>query len=313
MPLFQPSVIKFLKQKTIKEGVDLMNDGRIDEALLEFSRARSEVSNDPIMMAAIVFYETNAHRLLAEKHLMDRDLAKAEDHARAAVQANPEFADMCNLLGRTLLEQGRFEEALVQFEKALDKNESFIDALVNKSCALAKLQMVAQTRRALELAKKYSRGRCLNSHYDLAFKYLKEKDFDLAYEEIRKAFDLSASVASSYLAKGIAEAEAGGWEEAYQSFMKALENEPRFADVHNQLGIVCSERQQFEEAIQHFKSALAINPHFVAARLNLGFALSRSGHHFQALEELKYVVTQSMGGPSGVADMIARISRSAAS
>ena len=313
MPLFQPSVLKFMKQRSIKSGVDLMNEGQLEASLLEFLKARSEVANDPIMMAAVSFYEVNAHRLLAQEFLTACNLPKAEEHAKAAVQVNPEFADMRNLLGKILMGQGRLEEALAQFDKALSINASFVEAMVNKACVFARLGMRSQTKKALDLAKKHSKGHCLDSHYDMAIKAIKDDDFEAACREIKQAFDLSASQASACLARGITLSEQGHWEEAHAAFLTALEYEPQFADVHNQLGIVCSERGQFDDAIRHFRDALSINPHFVAARLNLGFALSRCGRHFEALEELKFVVAQSGGGPSGVTDMISRVTRSVSS
>jgi len=313
MPLFQPSVLKFLKQRTIRQALDLLNDGQIRLALEELRKAKAEVSGDPILMGAVTFYEVNAHRLLAEENLEQGDFEEAEKHARDTVAANPSYADMRNLLGKALMGLARYEEAVEQFAMAIEFNPSFTEAMALQAIAYVKLGRAVEACRLLEKTRNTAHARCLQSEYELAFKALRKKDFDQAAEHIQKAFAFSSSEAVMHLEKGVALCEQALWEDALEEFDLALENSPTFADVHNQMGVAYSELRRFEEALEHFRKALEINPHFVAARLNLGFALSKSGKHLEALEELNLVVSQSTGGKSGVADMISRLKKDAQS
>ncbi|MDJ0840117.1 MAG: tetratricopeptide repeat protein [Acidobacteriota bacterium] len=63
------------------------------------------------------------HHWLALAYSMNGQLAEAEEHLKKALAINPNNAESHNLMGSILVDQGRFDEAVVSFRKVIqDKN-----------------------------------------------------------------------------------------------------------------------------------------------------------------------------------------------
>ena len=143
-----------------------------------------------------------------------------------------------NNLGLVLVTQGRTEEALRQYQRAVEINPSFVEAHENLGVLLAQEDQTAEATR----------------HF-------------------RKAIELQPDCSDAYNGLGNILANQGHVAEAINHYRKAVEIKPDFAAAHYNLGNALASQGRYAEAIGHFQRALELRPDDVAARRSLDAAL----------------------------------------
>lgn len=141
-----------------KLGIAFLTEGRPSLALREFSKADALTPDDP----EIQYY------LGISYWMQQRELGKAEEKLRRAVELKPDYADAWNDLGAFYVSQGRYREALDPLERAVGnvfypRQEL---ALSNLGWALFRLGRVEEAQERLEQAVETAPG------FPLAHKFL---------------------------------------------------------------------------------------------------------------------------------------------
>jgi tetratricopeptide (TPR) repeat protein len=158
--------------------------------------------------------------------------------------------------GISLLEQGRNQEAIAYFDKAINKNIQDTTAWFNK-------------------------GYCLNQ--------INEFKFALACFE--KVLEINPTAENSWMAwtmKGICLKSLGLLEEAIYCYNKALSsNRNDYMALYNK-GCILMDQGNHEEAFQLFKRTVELgsNPNYINARFNAGRCLITLGRHKEAAKYL---------------------------
>jgi tetratricopeptide (TPR) repeat protein len=187
-----------------------------------------------------------------------------------------------NNLGNALANQRRFDEAMAQFQKALEVKPSDAETHNNLGVALAgRGQFDAALnhyRRALEINPNFAEAR-----NNLGFILARLGRFQEATICYRQALTTGANFAEVRGNLGIALAALGQFDEAIVQYQQALEIKPRYAEVHNNLGLALQARGRMDEATTHFQQALAIKADFIQAHYNLGSAFATQGRFDEAM------------------------------
>jgi predicted membrane-bound spermidine synthase len=150
----------------------------------------------------------------------------------------PDSDAVHNVIGVTLLRQGRYDDAAAAFHEALKRRADSVDANRNLGTALAASGHVAESmgylRRAVQLAP--GNG---GAQYELGTLLLDQRRFA----------------------------------EAADCFQAAVNVMPNSAAAHNDLGIALASMGNLSQATEHFRRAVALDPAFEEARRNLASAL----------------------------------------
>jgi Flp pilus assembly protein TadD len=166
--------------------------------------------------------------------LSEGKLEQAIAHYEKAVAYEPLFAQNYNTLGVTLMRFGHVREALPYLLKAVTLRPGFAEARSNLGLALASLgeidQAVAQYKEAMRLEPDYP-----------------EVQGNLAIALARK----------------------GRLDEALGLFHEALRLNPDFADGHYNLAVVLFQQGKTAEAAGHLRTAIRLNPDHADARAML--------------------------------------------
>jgi Flp pilus assembly protein TadD len=168
----------------------------------------------------------------------------------ALAAANPDDARIHNNLGAALTRNGKFDESIPQFEKALELNPQY--------------NLV---------------------HGNLASASMKAGRTDEALRQYQMALDAYPESADLHNGFGSALETQGHLDLATREFARAVELNPRFAEAHNNLGVAflsSGQREQAGHAEQEFKTALSINPHYADAENNLGTLYGKEGNDAEA-------------------------------
>jgi tetratricopeptide (TPR) repeat protein len=217
----------------------------------------------------------------------------------------PDDPDALAGLGIALADQGRLEEAVVQFSRAVVLDPGNADTHVNLGAALQKLgrfeDAMRAGREATRLRPQQAGARtnlaaaleALGRLDEAAVEYaevvrltptsgeahanlgrillaLKGRTSD-AVAELREALRLGAAPGSTRYLLGSALAELERLPEAVAEYEAALKDESmaRSPELHNDLGVVLGRLGRVDAAVAEFKEALRLDPTFEAAKANL--------------------------------------------
>ena len=189
-------------------------------------------------------------------------------------------------LGYTLLQKGQLDEAIAEYEKALEIKPDYADSHNNLANALLQKGLVDEAtvhyRRALEIEPEFAEPR-----NNLANVLFKQGRVDEAIEEYKKAAAKRSDFAEVQYNLGSALIVKGDWNGAIQYLEAAIKIDSTYARAHNKLGIAFGATGKTPEAVREFKEAVRLDPNYAEAHFNLGYVLAHSEHRIEAIGHLR--------------------------
>ena len=164
------------------------------------------------------------------------DEAIVEYQAGLAIQPRPEIR---YILGKTLSERGRYEEAVEQFSELVRLYPEDVSALIQLGIARARQGKPDEAARVLS-----------------------------------EAVRIQPGDAAAHNSLGNVLAEQGKPEEAVRQFEEAARLKPDHAAAHNNLALSLSKLGRTGDAISQYREAIRLQPDFLAALNNLAWLLA---------------------------------------
>jgi tetratricopeptide (TPR) repeat protein len=218
--------------------------------------------------------------------------ANPETLWQTTYRLNPDSWMAHNYFGLEHLKQGKLDEAMAQFQKALAIKPGFVDGQDNLGIVLLQKgrvdEAITQFHKALEIKPGYP-----DACNSLGIALMQKGRVDEAIASYKEALRSKPNYADAHYNLGIALLGEGRVGQAISQYQEALEIKPDYVDAHNNLGAALLQQGKVEEAISHFQKALQINPESAKAHLNLGLALLKKGNvreatvQFQKTLEIK--------------------------
>lgn len=199
-----------------------------------------------------------------------------------ALWLSPDFAEGHNNLGNVYYFLGRYESAVACYERALHLNADFAAAHNNLGTALSCLgrhdEAAEHCRKALSLQPDYA-----EAHNNLAIALKGQGHLDESIAHCRRALQLRPDYAEAHNNLGLAFADREDWDAAAACYHEALRLKPDYAEAHYNLGLVLARMDKLEEAVACYHQALWLKPGHAEAHYALGVALGMQGKHEEAL------------------------------
>lgn len=184
------------------------------------------------------------------------------------VEAELTQAVMASNMGQALWSDGRRDEAIAEYRRAIRLKSDWAPAHFNLGNALHEAgrpaEAVAEFQQALALQPDYPRARLSLGATLLSAGRPRE-----ALEHLRPAVAALPESAEAHRALGIALSRENRPIEAISAFREALRLDPNSAEAHNDLGVALATQGDMRAAAERFDRALAIKPDFAEARRNL--------------------------------------------
>jgi tetratricopeptide (TPR) repeat protein len=184
----------------------------------------------------------------------------------------PEFADVRNKAGLSLAMVGRLEEALEQFDAAVEINPTYAEAHLNRAIVLNDLERFDEAREA------FTRAAAADQKWG---------------GEVPS--ELGNRMALAHARLGDLYVEAGKPARAVGEYEEALLLRPMFLDIRSRLAEALLEIGDPGRAGEELEKILESNPTFVSARVRLGVALQRLGDMDGAAREWALAAEQDPG------------------
>ena len=154
--------------------------------------------------------------------------------------------------GNALYEQGKYDEAIAQYEQATSADPNFASAFNNWGNALAA-----------------------------------QKKYDEAIEKYARAAELDPKFASAFDNWGLALAAQKKYDEAIEKYKRATELDPNNASIFFNLGYAIYELKRYSDVVDTFEQAIKADPNSVAsvyAAHNIADFLQRQGKYKESSE-----------------------------
>ena len=225
-----------------------------------------------------------------------------------ALEMNPKHIFAANNLGNALLEQGRLDEAIVQYRIAVRNNPA--QALAYRHLAYA-LSQKGRTEEAISLY-----GQAL--HWDgddvevlnnSGLLLSAKGRYAEAEERFRKVLRLKPGAAQSHLALAGLLVHSGRAAEALDECAEALRLEPRSAAAHNLYAWTLVHGGRAAEGFAHYREALRLDPRLAEAHVNLAAALLEQGQVEESLAHYRAALAVNPDDPDAhfsLANVLAR-------
>ena len=187
-----------------------------------------------------------------------------------------------NNLGVTLTRQGKDQEALVQYTRALEINPRYADAHYNLATLLVR-QRKDQEAMAHFVETLRIRPDKVEAHNDLGVMLARQGKIQEAIVHFAEATSINPDYAEAYFNLGIALVRQSRNKEAIPCFNEALRINSKDDKIQNNLAVALAAVGRTEDAIAHFLQALQINPGNTDAHYNLGSLLTLQGKDQEAM------------------------------
>jgi len=183
------------------------------------------------------------------------------------------LAEAHSNLGNALKEQGRYDEAIAAYRRAIELKPDYAEAHNNLGNALkeqGRLDLaVAAYRRAIATWPEYA-----EAHSNLGIALKEQGLLDLAVDSHRRAIELKPEYAGAYSNLGNALKEQGRLDLAIDAYRRAIALGPDHDGTHtNNLGNAFKEQGRLDEALACFRRAVALQPKDAMAASNLLMSL----------------------------------------
>jgi type IV pilus assembly protein PilF len=193
-------------------GAEALRAGRREEAMREFNEAlRADDGH-----AAAHLGRGLAFQFFGKPEEAERDY-------RRAIEIDPHFSDAHNALGQLLAVTNRLQQALPEFDLAIENmmyREAYV-ARCNKGAALIQLgrrdEGLAEIRQCLALAPRYCRG-----HRELGRIQLEEGRVKEALDSFGRYTQYCEAAPDAWFQLGVAEMKAGDPDKAREAFEKCV-------------------------------------------------------------------------------------------
>ncbi|MEH2257473.1 glycosyltransferase [Nostoc sp.] len=240
----------------LKKNAFSRNGGReLDGELLEkLNDIKIKNRDEEIILLSQKFKQENKNfqNIPYQRFLLYFDFASLPD----VIALESKLVAIYNNLGYTLEEQGKFDEAVTCYQKALELQPNCAEAKVNLGNALnvqGKLSKAQQVDYA-------------DLNHKLALSCTIAGDFQKAINYYHQAIALDPNLPEIYYSLGNTLQEEAQWSEAIASYDQALKLNPLNWKIYIRLSQVYQAQNKRAEAISVYRQALTLlNPHYAKA------------------------------------------------
>lgn len=290
----------------LNEGESMLSSGDVSGAESLFNSA---LKVDPSFAPAL--------KALSKLNLHKGDLKKANEYSIQAVQADEDFRDWSEKIGKITehiqngnrnVQQSLFEEAIEEYDKISQAHPYFPDAEFYKGLTRFRQKDIEGAARhfsnALKIYSEHKKARkgldnVTKQFLNAGNKSYKRGDLGKATSYYEKALEFDPEFYLAYFQLGVLQKKQGQSKAAIESLNRVIEIKPDHDKTWFTLGTAYETDGNVDMAIDHYKKAIDINPGYSKAYGNLGKLYTDKQEFKEAEDVLKTIVQIDPGYSDG--------------
>ena len=222
---------------------------------------------------AVTSWNFMAHDGLGECLANRGHLDEAIDQFQLALNIAPGYREIETNLMLALTKKGRTDEAITHLQALLKEDPNDAQLHYNLGNALRKKGdsrgAIAAYEKALAI-----QGRYPAAHYNLGIALDQNGQIDEAIAHYQEAVKEQPNYPEVYYSLGNDLLRKGRVEDAIAAYEQSLKSRSRYPEVENNIGLALAQKGRPSEAIAHWQNALAIQPDSVDPLNNLAWVLA---------------------------------------
>ncbi len=240
--------------------------------------------------------------------LSDKLLKQTGEYFEAPERPTEKDIEKHIALGDDYFKDGKLDEAIVEYEKAMDikPRNDILNKLgqVHQQKRLADKTREAPPEKATHKSektldktpeltkpdKKVSEA-SINELLSKGISYHDEGMIDKAIEQFNEVLDIAPDNAKANYNLGNTYADKGMFDEAISAYKKAVEKDPGLIDAYLNLSMLYLDMELIDEAISLCKQAVNANPNDSFLCFHLGDAYARNKQHKDAITAFKKAIS----------------------
>jgi tetratricopeptide (TPR) repeat protein len=189
-------------------------------------------------------------------------------------------------VGTTLKEQGKIDDAIKNYNKALELKPNYSEAYYN-------LGVVFYGQDKINDAVNYYEKAILldpadyKAHCGLGTALYKLGEFEQAQQHYLKAIEINPDYPLAHKNLALEFVRQDKIELAESQYKKSIEADPADADAQQSLGMLLARQEKFDEAIEHLEKAISIKPDSTELHKSLGTMFVMTGRTYEAFEHFR--------------------------
>ena len=209
---------------------------------------------------------------IGKRAFEERDFFRAEKLLREALGGGANYPDIHYILGLIYHQWGKLHQAIEYFEKSIELNPAYTEALLSLSITLNDMGRYEEAKAAYQRASasvsppgehtrgSLFRGKIANLHAELGGLYIALGQNEDAIQEYRKALSVATEFPDLRVRLAVALREAGRMEEGLTEVEHVLESRPGEVSALIQQGILLYLLGKKENARRAWEEALFRDP-----------------------------------------------------
>ena len=195
------------------------------------------------------------------------------------------------------INQGRVDEAIGAFSKAIELAPHFGQAFADRGLAYAVKEDFSRAIADLDTAIELD-PTDIASLLDRGYAHFANEQLDLAVADYDAVLRIAPHSADGYRERGFVHAMQGNLDRAVNDLSHALHLAPRDAAAFTSRAITYSRKGDLDRAIADYSQALRLNPLDAQAWSDRGYARAMSGDTRRAIDDLSYAIRLDPDDPA---------------
>jgi tetratricopeptide (TPR) repeat protein len=227
-------------------------------------------------------------------------MTEAEHFLQLALHDDPDNSEALYGLGSIYLQQNKAADARATFERVIKLPQRYPGTLPNAWNNLGLLS--AREGHTDEAIQQFQQALQLDPDHFIALEnlgnaYRQAKRWDDAKATLQRALQLNPDNAEANYALGMVYAQTDDADRAYEYLKKAVAEKPAYPEALNNLGVLYLRKQQPAEAENSFKEAIRVAPSFEQSYFNLARLYAIEGNGAGARQVLTDLLKEHPGDP----------------
>ncbi len=263
-------------QSLIQQGLDLLRQGKLEQAKVEFDKAVAKDAN----------VKAQVHYLLGNGYIAKRDTAKAVAEFEKALKLSPDKLFIYINLAQAYQMNNQLDKVVETYTTLMDKDPK--SALPHFNLANIFMQKgwyaeaVQEYNKALELDE--SGLSKTNIYMQLGYANEQLKHYEDALDAYGKSLKKNPRNAAALYGMGNIYYLSHQLDKALEQFNKALDIAPKDARIYANAGFCYYYKKDFSSARQAFEVALNIAPDLHEAMFGMSMVCKQDGDYKKALD-----------------------------
>jgi tetratricopeptide (TPR) repeat protein len=175
------------------------------------------------------------------------------------IEKAPNAIGAYNELGNAYMRQGRYRDALVEYQTALKLKPDYAEAYYNIGIAYSESEMYKEAIGAYRQVIKIKPDH-VNAYYGIGVIYGESRMYKEAIEAYKQALRLKPDHANVYYNLGVNYGRLGMHKEAIEAYKQSIRIKPDLADVHLNLAVAYLSLKDRDSALKEYKILKDLSP-----------------------------------------------------